>query len=636
MNANAPRAARRGVLLRLAAQMLIVCLVAKVHAAGAAQAPGDEAMRNEFERARALAGVDAVQARALIATLRKQATASGQAVWRLALDELDCRLLTDVDMGAARDVASAGIAVAPAGAEPQLPLLRLKACRAGAAIDLGDERAGNDELEAILQASAKPSLAPAHAMALLERGLRRSRRGDLTHGQEDLLSACGTFTKLALHFDQELCLSHLANHQKRAGDYDEALSTLAQLLDSARRRKARQDEGIYLYNTALVHADREDWAQALKFYADALAIETQKDDATGIAYAEHGMADALLHQGRPTEALTHVQNSLRRLVAVDEPVQAARSAIVKASALATTGRAAEASDILAGADAAVRAAADDYLRVGWLRAQSEVQAKLGHWREAYEALATARETDVRLQAQKQSRQLARLRLQFSREKDESAIRALEQANEQGHRLRQVQAVALTLFVLLLLASLVYALHKFREARRLRTLALNDDLTGLPNRRAVFAHAQAVMQASRSRASPLSVLMIDVDHFKGVNDEHGHGIGDQVLKLLATLLPASLRGRDQLGRIGGEEFLAVLPDASLEQAVAIAERMRQGVASAPLRTDAGELGVTISIGAASIQHGDTVASLVARADRALYAAKSQGRNLVTAAVEPAAT
>ena len=109
----------------------------------------------------------------------------------------------------------------------------------------------------------------------------------------------------------------------------------------------------------------------------------------------------------------------------------------------------------------------------------------------------------------------------------------------------------------------------------------------------------------------------------------------MLKLLAALLPASLRGRDQLGRIGGEEFLAVLPEASLEQAVAIAERMRQSIAGAPLRTDAGQLGVTISIGAAAIQQDDTVASLVARADRALYAAKSQGRNLVSAAVEPAA-
>ena len=602
----------------------------------ATSAHADHDMVARFEQARELAGADPAKARSLIASLRNEAMARQLPEWRLALDEIECRLLTDIDTGAARAVSATGIAAVPPRPDLALPLLRLKVCHAGASIDHGDETGGTTELDAVIAATdGNASLGPARAMALLERGLRRSRRGDLTNGQEDLLWACGTFATLALRHDQELCLSHLANHQKRAGDYDEALSTLAQLLDSARRRKARQDEGIYLYNTALVHADREDWTQALKFYTDALAIETQKDDATGIAYAEHGMADALLHLRRPAEALTHVQNSLRRLVAGDDPVQAARSAIVKASALATTGRTAEASDILAGADAAVRAAADDYLRVAWLRAQSEVQARLGHWREAYEALASARETDVRLQAQKQSRQLARLRLQFSREKDESAIRALQQANEQGHRLRQVQAVALTLFVLLLLASLGYALHKFREARRLNTLALNDDLTGLPNRRAVFAHAQSLMQASRSRASPLSVLMIDVDHFKGVNDEHGHGIGDQVLKLLATLLPASLRGRDQLGRIGGEEFLAVLPDASLEQAVAIAERMRQSIASAPLRTDAGELGVTVSIGAAAIQQDDTVASLVARADRALYAAKSQGRNLVSAAVEPAA-
>ena len=154
---------------------------------------------------------------------------------------------------------------------------------------------------------------------------------------------------------------------------------------------------------------------------------------------------------------------------------------------------------------------------------------------------------------------------------------------------------------------------------------------LANRRAILALAHESMRQARRRSEPLSVLIVDVDHFKQINDGHGHGVGDQVLRQLAAVLPASLRSRDRLGRIGGEEFLAVLPGASLEQALAIAERMRQSVAAAAVEGDAGLIAVTVSIGvAANGPAAEPVDRLVERADSALYRAKSQGRNAVAAA------
>jgi len=140
-----------------------------------------------------------------------------------------------------------------------------------------------------------------------------------------------------------------------------------------------------------------------------------------------------------------------------------------------------------------------------------------------------------------------------------------------------------------------------------------------------------LERARRHAQPLSVLMVDADHFKAINDTHGHAAGDQVLRHLAALLTKALRAGDWVGRLGGEEFLAVLPDASLEHTRSIAERMREAIAAAPCTTPKGVLAITVSIGAASHRaDGETSAALLQRADAALYTAKTEGRNRVSVA------
>ena len=167
---------------------------------------------------------------------------------------------------------------------------------------------------------------------------------------------------------------------------------------------------------------------------------------------------------------------------------------------------------------------------------------------------------------------------------------------------------------------------------MRALASTDELTGLPNRRAVFAYAESLMHLVRSRGGQLSVLMIDVDRFKRVNDAHGHSVGDEVLRHIARTLLAGLRSRDRLGRLGGEEFVVFLPDASVDQALQIAERMREGIECTPVATSAGQLRVTISIGVSEvIDASDSVSLMLARADAALYKAKAGGRNAVVLSV-----
>ena len=174
---------------------------------------------------------------------------------------------------------------------------------------------------------------------------------------------------------------------------------------------------------------------------------------------------------------------------------------------------------------------------------------------------------------------------------------------------------------------------------LEQLATTDPLTGLANRRRLFELLEYEMARQRRTPRALSLLLIDIDHFKRVNDSWGHNAGDRVLLGLAKVLLSGLRQADLTARYGGEEFLVVLPDTNAAGALAVAELIRQRVAASQLSLAEGQtLQLTVSIGAATLQGEESIASLIDRADRALYQAKHQGRNRVCslAAEETAAS
>jgi diguanylate cyclase len=160
----------------------------------------------------------------------------------------------------------------------------------------------------------------------------------------------------------------------------------------------------------------------------------------------------------------------------------------------------------------------------------------------------------------------------------------------------------------------------------------DVLTGLPNRLAFedfFAEAEAAAAASQR---PLSVLLIDVDHFKRFNDDFGHGVGDQVLRLIAKVLRERVRDQDLPARYGGEELIAVLPNLDLQGCLAVGESIRKHIAECKItrRSSGEELpGITVSVGVAQLRSGESMTDLIERCDRALYQAKGEGRNRVVA-------
>jgi diguanylate cyclase (GGDEF)-like protein len=155
----------------------------------------------------------------------------------------------------------------------------------------------------------------------------------------------------------------------------------------------------------------------------------------------------------------------------------------------------------------------------------------------------------------------------------------------------------------------------------------DSLTGISNRRTLDELAARVIAAAHRHQRHLAVLLIDADHFKRINDVYGHEVGDHALQLISATLQCALREEDLVGRLGGEEFVAVLPDADESAARAGAERLRRAVELAEFRAEHRPVSLRVSIGVATIGPGDDFASLLRRADQAMYAAKRSGRNRV---------
>ncbi|MCB1496712.1 MAG: PleD family two-component system response regulator [Bauldia sp.] len=164
------------------------------------------------------------------------------------------------------------------------------------------------------------------------------------------------------------------------------------------------------------------------------------------------------------------------------------------------------------------------------------------------------------------------------------------------------------------------------------MAVTDGLTGLHNRRYLERHLTSLVRQAQDRGKPLSLLVLDIDHFKMVNDVHGHLVGDDVLREFSRRVRKAVRGIDLVCRLGGEEFIVAMPDTTSALAVLVGERIRQKIAGEPFQvTNGSSLEITVSIGVSSLESAsDTPEALMKRADEALYGAKRGGRNRVSAA------
>lgn len=173
-----------------------------------------------------------------------------------------------------------------------------------------------------------------------------------------------------------------------------------------------------------------------------------------------------------------------------------------------------------------------------------------------------------------------------------------------------------------------ALENARLFREVEQLSLTDPLTGLRNRRGFEGDARQSIEIAIRYKKPLSVLMLDIDHFKKVNDTYGHAKGDKVLVRIALVCRQVMRSTDLIARFGGEEFCPLFPETTAENAMLLAERMRLAIYAERFESDAQSFSVTVSIGISEcIGSGDSLEKLLVRSGEALYKAKNTGRNRV---------
>jgi diguanylate cyclase (GGDEF)-like protein len=174
-----------------------------------------------------------------------------------------------------------------------------------------------------------------------------------------------------------------------------------------------------------------------------------------------------------------------------------------------------------------------------------------------------------------------------------------------------------------------SLDNSRRVEQMEKQAVTDELTGLCNRRAFADIAEKEVGRARRYQRPLALILFDIDHFKNVNDTHGHLVGDQVLRVLAAAVKKIVRATDTICRFGGEEFIVLMPEAMRDEALAMAERLREKVSDITVVAPEGTLSLTISLGVAGLEpdKDETLESLIGRADKAMYSAKAAGRNTI---------
>jgi diguanylate cyclase (GGDEF)-like protein len=473
--------------------------------------------------------------------------------------------------------------------------------------------------------------------ALVLRGEQHYYRGEITGALRDLDEAYRLFTELKNPQQQLYVLNAIANlyADSRVAQYGRALDYYGQVL--AANQAAGNERGIatahFNLGGTLERVGRLE--EALAQYRRGLAMDRRLGDPREVAVDQRAIGAVLNKLGRPAEGLVVLDSALARFRQEGDAELVAQGRLSRGVALRMLGRNAEALADLEAARAAFAATDNRRFLEKVHEERALAHAASGAWREAFDARSAQLELQRGLGEQAREEQTSRLRVQFDAEKKEAENRALTRENElRGQALAARARVGrLQLAVLVLSAAVFAALgllvwRQVKNARRLRITALTDELTRLPNRRHLLMVADEQVRAAQARGTGFGVLVMDVDHFKRINDGFGHEAGDVVLRRVAEVFRASLRDGDHVGRTGGEEFVAVLPGASAAAAAEVAERLRLAVERADFADVDPALSVTVSVGAAVWQpHDATFAATCKRADDSLYRAKEAGRNRV---------
>ncbi|MEA2568311.1 MAG: hypothetical protein QOI24_312 [Acidobacteriota bacterium] len=425
----------------------------------------------------------------------------------------------------------------------------------------------------------------------------------------------------------------------KVAQYDRAIEYYRQLVAGYEKLGLRSEIADTLYNIASTFESEGNQAAAEFHYRRALAAFEALKSEDDIIYTRRALGSSLMKQGRATESLPHFDAALAFYEKKKDSGSIAFVKEFRGSAYRRLGR----SDASLRDLEAARIYFEKEKNTRYLEKNADetalVYEQLGDWRNAWAFRKRHEALQNELAVARRDELASRLRVEFDAEKKERENRALARENAlRAAALREAehnQELQLAVIILTALLAVALALLFWRQAvntRRMRAMAMTDDLTRLPNRRHILATVELELAEAQRNGHPVALIMLDIDGFKRINDTYGHAAGDEILKRVARTCRLTLRTPDQLGRIGGEEFLIVLHGAtSPQQAGEVAERLRAAVEQLDLSSIAADLHVTISLGVCVTGEHDAKTAIAA-ADELLYRAKENGRNRVEMSVE----
>jgi diguanylate cyclase (GGDEF)-like protein len=422
---------------------------------------------------------------------------------------------------------------------------------------------------------------------------------------------------------------------RSVGDYKQALALSQEVIDWDTKHHATLSLSVARYLHGQILSEMHNYKDAILETERARQLSVELSDQQGVGFSDLATCQVRLDLGELEAARTDCENALRIFSAsqsmdVEKQAQTllARLDLLEGHAEKALGR----------LDEVLRRNAEEMMprhvpSVYELRARAN--AALQKYPEAYRDLSKYLELYTARTDAERERQVSSVRARFETdreiERNASLQRELALAHERAQRQRAelrwvVTGASLSGLVIALLTYLLVINRRYR--RELLRLATEDSLTGLPNRgRSATLATQALLTAF-AHQEPLCIALIDLDRFKAINDRYGHAAGDRVLQEFTTMARNTIRPSDTLGRWGGEEFLLILPNTTLEVALGLLDHLRLQAGLIPPAQDEVDLHVSISAGLAAAGEGPcSLDEIVARADLALYEAKNSGRDLV---------
>jgi len=628
-----PRTARSHSPLSILSRMAAAALLIALPAAVPAQRPHPATVFVERGALEMRTNPDASRrdADSALEILRREPNADLEIRARLLL----CDYFSERDTGAARDQIATAMPLLAAAQRPGL--------RAGLLTCEGEiyEAAGENSHARTLYEHAVAVATDSQdeemlAGALFSRGYLLGLQGEYATGLTDLRRSQGLFEKRSMPTHALTTLNAIAILYNRMGDYAQAEHIYTRALKAQREGGMHREIAVTLYNLGRAQENQQHWEAAQRAFTESLKIAREIGYARAEAYALRGTAVVAIASGEPRAALDTLKKAEALLAQTPDARLRGQIQLARGIALHRLDRLDESQRSLEEALLIFREADS----LGELAsAQSELAAvhgSLGNWRAGFESLRDYKSTSDRLLKNQLDQRFATLKVEFdtaAKEKENELLmrenEVNEKALEQERRARKLQAALIVLTALLagLLATL--AVHQRRTTLRMRKLAMTDELTGSPNRRAVLTRLDELLQREAGPAA--SILILDMDYFKSINDRYGHAAGDKVLRVVADELRGAVREPAFFGRLGGEEFLIVLPETGADEALQAADRFREMTIALDIsrwcperRRISASIGVTTSFAQL-----DTPSSMLQRADIALYAAKRAGRNCVRA-------